>query len=224
MTRVLIVDDDPELLRALSINLRARKYEVVLATDGAAGLRQASSTLPDLVILDLGLPDMNGTEVIAGLRGWSKVPIVVLSAREGQADKVDALDAGADDYLTKPFGMNELLARVRAALRRAQPSQDIPVITTPHFTIDLATKRVLRNNQEVRLTPTEWHLLEMLVRHPGKLVGRRQLLTEIWGPTAANETNYLRVYIAQLRRKLEPTPSKPQHLITEPGIGYRFEP
>jgi two-component system, OmpR family, KDP operon response regulator KdpE len=224
MTRVLIVDDDPELLRALSINLRARKYDVALATDGAAGLRQASSTLPDLVILDLGLPDMNGTEVIAGLRGWSKVPIVVLSAREGQADKVDALDAGADDYLTKPFGMNELLARVRAALRRAQPSHDIPVITTPHFTIDLAAKRVLRNNQEVRLTPTEWHLLEMLVRHPGKLVGRRQLLTEIWGPTAANETNYLRVYIAQLRRKLEPTPSKPQHLITEPGIGYRFEP
>jgi two-component system KDP operon response regulator KdpE len=224
MTRVLIVDDDPELLRALSINLRARRYEVVLATDGAAALRQASSTLPDLVILDLGLPDMNGTEVIAGLRGWTKVPIVVLSAREGQADKVDALDVGADDYLTKPFGMDELLARVRAALRRAQPSQDIPVITTPHFTIDLAAKRVLRNNQEVRLTPTEWHLLEMLVRHPGKLVGRRQLLTEIWGPTAANETNYLRVYIAQLRRKLEPTPSKPQHLITEPGIGYRFEP
>jgi two-component system KDP operon response regulator KdpE len=224
MTRVLIVDDDPELLRALRINLRARRYEVVLATDGAAALRQASSTLPDLVILDLGLPDMNGTEVIAGLRGWTKVPIVVLSAREGQADKVDALDVGADDYLTKPFGMDELLARVRAALRRAQPSQDIPVITTPHFTIDLAAKRVLRNNQEVRLTPTEWHLLEMLVRHPGKLVGRRQLLTEIWGPTAANETNYLRVYIAQLRRKLEPTPSKPQHLITEPGIGYRFEP
>jgi two-component system KDP operon response regulator KdpE len=224
MTRVLIVDDDPELLRALSINLRARRYEVVLATDGAAALRQASSTLPDLVILDLGLPDMNGTEVIAGLRGWSKVPIVVLSAREGQADKVDALDVGADDYLTKPFGMDELLARIRAALRRAQPSQDVPVIITPHFTIDLAAKRVLRNDQEVRLTPTEWHLLEMLVRHPGKLVGRRQLLTEIWGPTAANETNYLRVYIAQLRRKLEPAPSKPQHLITEAGIGYRFEP
>jgi len=224
MTRVLIVDDDPELLRALSINLRARRYEVVLATDGASALRQASSTLPDLVILDLGLPDMNGTEVIAGLRGWSRAPIVVLSAREGQADKVGALDAGADDYLTKPFGMDELLARVRAALRRARPSQDVPVIVTPHFTIDLAARRVLRNDQEVRLTPTEWHLLEMLVRHPGKLVGRRQLLTEIWGPTAANETNYLRVYIAQLRRKLEPSPSKPQHLITEPGIGYRFEP
>jgi two-component system, OmpR family, KDP operon response regulator KdpE len=224
MTRVLIVDDDPELLRALSINLRARIYEVVLATDGASALRQASSTLPDLVILDLGLPDMNGTEVIAGLRGWSRAPIVVLSAREGQADKVGALDAGADDYLTKPFGMDELLARVRAALRRAQPSQDVPVIVTPHFTVDLAARRVLRNDQEVRLTPTEWHLLEMLVRHPGKLVGRRQLLTEIWGPTAANETNYLRVYIAQLRRKLEPSPSKPQHLITEPGIGYRFEP
>jgi two-component system KDP operon response regulator KdpE len=224
MTRVLIVDDEPELLRALSINLRARHYDVVLAADGATALRKASSTPPDLVILDLGLPDMDGTDVIAGLRGWSKVPIVVLSAREEQADKVDALDAGADDYLTKPFGMDELLARVRAALRRAKPSQDVPVITTAHFTIDLVAKRVLRNDEEVRLTPTEWHLLEMLARHPGKLVGRRQLLTEIWGPSAANETNYLRVYMAQLRRKLEPSPSKPQHLITEAGIGYRFEP
>lgn len=224
MTRVLIVDDDPELLRALTINLRARKYDVVLATDGETALGQSSSTLPDLVILDLGLPDMDGTEVIAGLRGWSKVPIVVLSAREGQADKVDALDAGADDYLTKPFGMDELLARVRAALRRAQPSQEVPVVTTDHFTVDLAAKRVLRDDAEVRLTPTEWHLLELLVRHPGKLVGRRQLLTEVWGPASSNETNYLRVYMAQLRRKLEPNPSKPQHLITEPGIGYRFEP
>lgn len=224
MTRVLIVDDEPELLRALSINLRARRYEVVLAGNGATALRQASSTLPDLVILDLGLPDMDGTDVITGLRGWSKVPIVVLSAREGQADKVDALDAGADDYLTKPFGMDELLARVRAALRRAQPSGDVPVVTTAHFTVDLAAKRVLRDDTEVRLTPTEWHLLELLVRHPGKLIGRRQLLTEVWGPASSNETNYLRVYMAQLRRKLEPNPSKPQHLITEPGIGYRFDP
>ena len=224
MTRVLIVDDDPELLRALSINLRARRYDVILAADGATALRQASSTLPDLVILDLGLPDMDGTEVIAGLRGWSEVPIVVLSAREGQADKVTALDAGADDYLTKPFGMDELMARVRAALRRAQPSEDLPFITTAHFTVDLAAKRVLRDDAEVRLTPTEWHLLELLVRHPGKLVGRRQLLTEVWGPSASNETNYLRVYMAQLRRKLEPDPSKPQHLVTEPGVGYRFDP
>ena len=224
MTRVLIVDDEPELLRALTINLRARKYDVVLATDGETALRHASSTQPDLVILDLGLPDMDGTDVIAGLRGWTKVPIVVLSAREGQADKVDALDAGADDYLTKPFGMDELMARVRAALRRAEPSRDVPVVTTDHFTVDLAAKRVVRDDAEVRLTPTEWHLLELLVRHPGKLVGRRQLLTEVWGPASSNETNYLRVYMAQLRRKLEPNPSKPQHLITEPGIGYRFEP
>jgi len=223
MTRVLIVDDEPELLRALAINLRARRYDVVLAADGATALRQASSMLPDLVILDLGLPDMDGTEVIAGLRGWSKVPIVVLSAREGQADKVDALDAGADDYLTKPFGMDELMARLRAALRRAQPTDDLPVVTTEHFTVDLAAKRVLRDDAEVRLTPTEWHLLELLVRNPGKLVGRRQLLTEVWGPTASSETNYLRVYMAQLRRKLEPDPARPQHLITEPGIGYRFE-
>jgi two-component system, OmpR family, KDP operon response regulator KdpE len=224
MMRVLIVDDEPELLRALSINLRARKYDVIPAVDGATALRQASLTLPDLVILDLGLPDMEGTEVIAGLRGWSKVPIVVLSAREAQADKVDALDAGADDYLTKPFGMDELMARVRAALRRAEPTKDVPVVTTDHFTVDLAAKRVLREDTEVRLTPTEWHLLELLVRHPGKLVGRRQLLTEVWGPASSNETNYLRVYMAQLRRKLEPNPSKPQHLITEPGIGYRFDP
>lgn len=224
MTRVLIVDDEPELLRALSINLRARGYDVVLAPDGATALRKASSMLPDLVILDLGLPDLDGTEVIAGLRGWNRVPIVVLSAREGQADKVDALDAGADDYLTKPFGMDELMARVRAALRRAQPNEDTPVITTANFSVDLAAKRVLRDGSEVRLTPTEWHLLEQLVRHPGKLVGRRQLLTEVWGPAASNETNYLRVYMAQLRRKLEPDPSKPQHLITEPGVGYRFEP
>jgi len=223
MTRVLIVDDEPELLRALAINLRARRYDVVLAADGATALRQASSMLPDLVILDLGLPDMDGTEVIAGLRGWSKVPIVVLSAREGQADKVDALDADADDYLTKPFGMDELMARLRAALRRAQPTDDLPVVTTEHFTVDLAAKRVLRDDAEVRLTPTEWHLLELLVRNPGKLVGRRQLLTEVWGPTASSETNYLRVYMAQLRRKLEPDPARPQHLITEPGIGYRFE-
>ncbi len=224
MKRILIVDDEPELLRALSINLRARKYDVVLAPDGATALRQASSALPDLVVLDLGLPDMDGTEVIHGLRGWTSVPIVVLSAREGQEDKVEALDAGADDYLTKPFGMDELLARVRAALRRAQPVDDLPVVTTDRFTVDLAAKRVTTPDGEVRLTPTEWHLLEILARHPGKLVGRRQLLTEVWGPAYATESNYLRVYVAQLRRKLEADPSEPRHILTEPGLGYRLQP
>ena len=224
MTRILIVEDERELLRALAINLRARKYDVVLAADGASALRQASAAVPDLVILDLGLPDMDGTEVIHGLRGWSLAPIVVLSAREGQADKVEALDAGADDYLTKPFGMDELMARIRAALRRAQPVEDSPVIATDHFTIDLAAKRVTKQEGEVRLTPTEWHVLEILVRNPGKLVDRKRLLTEVWGPAYATESTYLRVYVAGLRRKLEPNPSRPQHLITEPGLGYRFEP
>jgi two-component system KDP operon response regulator KdpE len=224
VTRILIVEDEPELLRALGINLRARKYDVVLAGDGAAALRKASTAVPDLVILDLGLPDMDGTEVIHGLRGWSSAPIVVLSAREGQADKVDALDAGADDYLTKPFGMDELMARVRAALRRAQPAEDTPVVATKAFTIDLAAKRVTQDGREVRLTPTEWHLLEILVRNPGKLVERKRLLTEVWGPAFATESNYLRVYVASLRRKLEPNPSRPRYLLTEPGLGYRFEP
>jgi two-component system KDP operon response regulator KdpE len=224
MTRILIIDDEPELLRALSINLRARKYDVTLAADGTTALRQAGTAIPDVVILDLGLPDMDGTEVIHGLRGWTHVPIIVLSAREGQADKVDALDAGADDYLTKPFGMDELMARIRAALRRAEPAGDSPVITTPHFTIDLAAKRAVRDGTEVRLTPTEWHLLEILLRNSGKLIGRRQLLTEVWGPTYSTENNYLRVYLAGIRRKLEPDPSKPKHFLTEPGLGYRFEP
>jgi len=224
MTRLLVVDDDPDLLRALSINLRARHYDVRTAVDGSSALRQASTYPADLVILDLGLPDLDGTEVIAGLRGWTRVPIVVLSAREGQADKVDALDAGADDYLTKPFGMDELLARVRAALRRAQPIPDAPVVSTDHLTIDLAAKRVFKDHSDVRLTPTEWHLLEILVRNPGKLVGRTQLLTAVWGPAYATETNYLRVYIAGLRRKLEHDPANPQHILTEPGLGYRFQP
>lgn len=223
MTKILIVEDEPELLRALSINLRARKYEVETANDGATALRLASRNPPALVILDLGLPDMDGTEVIHGLRGWSQTPIVVLSAREGQSDKVDALDAGADDYLTKPFGMDELLARIRAALRRAQPAESEPVIRTSRFTIDLAAKRVTTNSGPVRLTPTEWHLLEILAKNTGKLVSRQQLLTEVWGPAYARETNYLRVYMAQIRQKLEADPSHPRHIITEPGMGYRFE-
>jgi two-component system KDP operon response regulator KdpE len=224
VTRILVVDDDPALLRALAINLRARHVDVETAADGASALRHAASAPPDLVVLDLGLPDMDGVEVVAGLRGWTSVPIVVLSARDTQWAKVDALDAGADDYVTKPFGMDELLARIRAALRRATPSPVEPVVTTPAFTVDLAAHRVTRDGTPVRLTPTEWHVLEVLVRNPGKLVSQQQLLPEVWGPAYDGQTNYLRVYLAQLRRKLEPTPARPRHLVTEPGIGYRFEP
>lgn len=224
MTRILIVEDEPGIARALRINLAARGYEVVVTPDGTSALETATRRPPDLVILDLGLPDMDGTEVIHGLRGWSPVPIVVLSARESQDDKVDALDAGADDYLTKPFGMDELLARIRAALRRGQPAEAEPVVTLDVFTIDLAAKRVTRDGNPVRLTPTEWHLLELLARNPGKLLSRQQLLTEVWGPTYARQTNYLRVYMAQLRQKLEPDPSHPRHILTEPGMGYRLEP
>ena len=225
MSKVLIVDDDRQLLRALAINLRARQYDVETAADGTAALEAARRRPPDLVILDLGLPDMNGVEVVYGLRGWFSAPIIILSAREAQADKVEALDAGADDYVTKPFGMDELLARVRAALRRTTPTTGgIATVQTDAFTIDLAAKQVTTTDGPVRLTPTEWNLLEVLVRNTGKLVSQKQLLQEVWGPTYEAETNYLRVYMAQLRRKLELDPSRPEHLITEPGIGYRFQP
>lgn len=224
MTRVLVVDDDRALVRALAINLRTRGFEVDTAADGGTALRRAASAPPDVVVLDLGLPDMDGLEVVSGLRGWSTVPIIVLSARDTQHTKVDVLDAGADDYVTKPFGMDELLARIRAALRRATPEPPAPVVRTPDFTVDLAAKKVIRDGKPVRLTPTEWNVLELLVRNTGKLVARRQMLKEVWGPAYAEETNYLRVYLAQLRRKLEPVPSRPRYLITEPGIGYRFEP
>jgi two-component system KDP operon response regulator KdpE len=223
VSRVLVVDDEPGLRRALAINLRARGYDVSVAADGAAALAAASQQPPDAVVLDLGLPDMDGTQVIEGLRGWTQTPIIVLSARAGEPDKVLALDAGADDYVTKPFGMDELLARLRAALRRLSPADESPVVRTASFTVDLAAKTVQDGDgAPVRLTPTEWHLLEVLVRNRGKLVGHRQLLQEIWGPQYERETNYLRVYMAQLRRKLEADPSHPQHLITEAGIGYRF--
>ncbi len=223
MTRVLIVEDERGLRQALGINLRAREYEVTLAEDGQTALRAAASERPDAVVLDLGLPDMDGVEVIEGLRGWSEVPIIVLSARSGEPDKVVALDAGADDFVTKPFGMDELLARLRAALRRTSKADDLPRVETKDFTIDLAAHEVLdRSGSAVRLTPTEWHVLEVLVRDEGKLVGQRQLLQEVWGPNYETETNYLRVYVAQLRRKLEPDPAHPVYLLTEPGIGYRF--
>jgi two-component system KDP operon response regulator KdpE len=226
-TRVLVVDDEPQILRALGINLRARGYEVDLAPDGEQALVLAARHHPDVVVLDLGLPGIDGVEVIRGLRGWSTVPIVVLSVRDGERDKVSALDAGADDYVTKPFGMDELMARLRAALRRATPAEEAPVVVTPDFTIDLEVKRVLRGEgadaQEVRLTPTEWHLVEVLVRNQGKLVSQRQLLQEVWGPEYHDETAYLRVHMANVRRKLEPEPSRPSYFFTEPGMGYRFE-
>lgn len=222
MTSVLVVDDEPAILRALRINLTARGYRVHTASDGAAGLAATAKHRPDVVILDLGLPDLDGTEVIAGIRGWSGTPILVLSARGHEETKVAALDAGADDYVTKPFGMDELLARLRAAVRRATPADDQPTVTVPDFSVDLAAKLVVRDGAPVRLTPTEWQLLEVLVRQGGRLVSGRQLLQEVWGPAYGSETHYLRVYIAQLRRKLEPDPARPRYLITQPGMGYRF--
>ncbi|WP_184574880.1 response regulator [Streptomyces zagrosensis] len=224
--RVLVVDDEPQIVRALVINLKARKYEVDAAADGATALRLAAARHPDVIVLDLGLPDMDGVEVIKGLRGWTRVPILVLSARQTSDEKVEALDAGADDYVTKPFGMDELLARLRAAVRRAEPTgqtEDAVVVETDSFTVDLAAKKAHRDDVDVRLTPTEWHLLEVLVRNAGRLVSQKQLLQEVWGPSYGTETNYLRVYMAQLRRKLERDPSHPRHFVTEPGMGYRFE-
>ncbi|MFE0516666.1 response regulator [Streptomyces sp. NPDC058964] len=226
MTRVLVVEDDPQLVRALVINLQARQYGVDAAPDGATALRLAAARQPDVVMLDLGLPDMDGVDVIRALRGWSRVPIMVLSARQSSDEKVAALDAGADDYITKPFSMDELLARLRAAVRR---TEDVPLapetklVKTEDFTIDLLAKKVVRDGRDVRLTPTEWHLLEILVTNPGRLITQKHLLQEVWGVSQSNKTNYLRVYMAQLRRKLETDPSHPRYLITEPGMGYRFE-
>ncbi len=225
MTNVLVIDDEPAILQALRINLTARRYQVTTAPDGGAGLAAMARHRPDVVVVDLGLPDMDGTEVIRGIRGWSTVPIIVLSVRGQEAQKVEALDAGADDYITKPFGMDELLARLRAAVRRATPGRELPRVVTDDFTVDLAAKRVTLTptGAETRLTPTEWQLLEALARHPGQLLTGRQLLHDIWGPQYESETHYLRVYMAQLRRKLEPDPARPRYLITEPGIGYRLD-
>ncbi|MGH9190893.1 MAG: response regulator [Acidimicrobiales bacterium] len=260
-SRVLVVDDESPMLRALGTNLRARGYQVDLAPTGEAALQLAARHRPDAVILDLGLPGISGIEVIEGLRGWTTVPIIILSARGAEHDKVAALDAGADDYVTKPFGMDELLARLRAALRRIAPAPESAVVETPDFTVDLAAKKVTASvgrptpsaatsrpeadaatgrragvgpegggraevtgpEGEVRLTPTEWGLVEVLVRNAGKLVSQRQLLRDVWGPQYGEETNYLRVHMAHIRRKLEPDPSRPRYFITEPGMGYRFE-
>ena len=240
MTRVLVVDDEPQILRALRINLRVRDYEVHVAATGSEALQVAGRYPPDLVILDLGLPDLDGVQVIQGLRGWTKAPIIVLSGRADSADKVEALDAGADDYVTKPFGVEELLARMRAAVRRTGTPENLPRIQLGHLIVDLAAKRVTRQatvpakgsaeagsaapSEDVRLTPTEWHLLEVLLRNPGKLLTRNQLLTEVWGPGYADATGNLRLYMAQLRRKLEPDSARPRWLITEPGMGYRYQP
>ncbi|WP_248962607.1 response regulator [Sphaerisporangium perillae] len=222
MTRVLVVDDEPQLLRALRINLLARHYEVAVAGDGGTALREAAQFHPDVVLLDLGLPDLDGVEVIHGLRGWTRVPIVVLSGRAGNQDKIEALDAGADDYVTKPFDIEELFARIRAVTRRSAAHGEEPArIRIGDHMVDLTTKTVSGN---VRLTPTEWHMLELLLRNPGKLVSQRQILAEVWGAAYAKETHYLRQYMAQLRRKLERDPARPVHLITEPGMGYRFTP
>jgi len=243
VTRVLVVDDEPQILRALRINLRVRDYEVHVAATGAEALEVAGRYPPDLVILDLGLPDLDGVEVIQGLRGWTKAPIIVLSGRADSLDKVEALDAGADDYVTKPFGVEELLARMRAAVRRTGIPDDLPRIRLGELVVDLAAKRVVRQApgpagldpaegdaeggapaEDIRLTPTEWHLLEVLLRNPGKLLSRNHLLTEVWGPGYADATGNLRLYMAQLRRKLEPDPARPRWLITEPGMGYRYQP
>jgi two-component system KDP operon response regulator KdpE len=221
--RILVVDDEPQLLRALAANLRAREYVVDVAATGEEALVRAADHPPDLVVLDLGPPGISGLEVIEGLRGWTEVPIIVLSARETQRSKIDALDAGADDYVTKPFGMGELLARVRAALRRDVRNVEAASVETPDFVVDLAAKRVTRHGVDVRLTPIEWGIVELLARNAGRLVGQRQLLQQVWGPEYGTETNYLRVHVAHIRRKLEPDASHPRYFITEPGMGYRFE-
>ncbi len=224
MNRVLVVDDEPEILRTLGITLRARRYDVVLAASGRDALARAAEQPPDLVVLDLGLPDMDGVAVIEGLRTWTSVPILVLSGRSDSADKVDALDAGADDYVTKPFGMDELLARLRAMSRRTPTGEDAPRVTFGAVEVDLAAKRVAVGGDEVRLTPTEWHLLEVLLRNPGRLLSQRELLAEVWGPGYETAQGNLRLYMAQLRRKLEADAARPAYFLTEPGMGYRFTP
>jgi two-component system KDP operon response regulator KdpE len=223
VSRVLVVDDDVQICRALAINLRGSGYDVESATTGEEALRLVAASPPDLVLLDLGLPGLDGLEVIEGIRGWTSVPIVVLSARDADKSKVAALDAGADDYVTKPFSMSELLARVRVCLRRHQPAPELPVIVTPDFTIDLARHRITRGGELVHLTPTEWLIVELLVQHPGRLVTQREILQRVWGRQFEEQTNYLRVHLTAIRKKLEPKAGQPRYFITEPRIGYRFE-
>ena len=224
VTRVLIVDDEPAMLRALLINLRARSYDVATAPTGRAALAEAARRPPDAVILDLGLPDVDGIEVIRELRRWSRAPVIVLSGRTGSGDKIGALDAGADDYVTKPFSMEELLARLRAVLRRDEPAAQASRVRIGRCDIDLAAHTITEGTEPVRLTPTEWRLLEILLRHPGRLVGSQQMLTEVWGPGFEHSTHYLRFHMARLRRKLEEDPARPRYLLTEPGMGYRYQP
>jgi len=224
MTKILLIDDEVRFLRSLAISLQARGYDVDTATTGEDGLERAARGHPDIVVLDLGLPKMDGIDVLKRMRGWTEVPVIVLSARHNEPAKVAALDAGADDYITKPFGMDELLARLRAALRRSAPGDEKPRVVTDDFTVDLDTTRITGiDGEEVRLTPTEWGIVSALVRNAGKLVSQRQLLQEVWGPDHEKETHYLRVYLAAIRRKLEPNPSRPRYFLTESGMGYRFE-
>lgn len=220
--KLLIADDDPQLVRALRITLAAHGYEVVTALDGAAAITTAAQAKPDIILLDLGMPQLDGVQVIQALRGWTSVPIVVISGRTGSADKVEALDAGADDFVTKPFQIDELLARLRALSRRSHGVSGESVVSFGDVCVDLATKTVNHGKQRVHLTPTEWRMLEHLCRHPGALVTRRDLLREIWGSDQVSDSGYLRLYMSQLRKKLEVAPAAPVHLLTEPGMGYRL--
>jgi two-component system KDP operon response regulator KdpE len=226
--KILIADDDPQILRALRITLGSQGYEIVTAGDGAEAIRLAADATPDLIMLDLGMPALDGLDVIQAVRGWSAVPVLVVSGRAGSADKVDALDAGADDYVTKPFAMDELLARIRALTRRigVGAAGDDPVVTFGGIRVDLAAHQVTRDGDRtaIRLTPTEWKMLELLVRNPGRLVTHHELFAEVWGTTEVRESGYLRLYIGQLRKKLEPEPAHPRHFLTEAGMGYRFVP
>jgi two-component system KDP operon response regulator KdpE len=225
VTRVLVVDDEPQIRRSLRTTLAANGYEVHEAGTGEDALAAAAAEVPDLVVLDLRLPDMDGTEVIRRLRGWSDVPVIVLSVRDRQDDKIAALDAGADDYVTKPFGLGELLARIRAAQRRSNRASDTaPVLSFGGLTVDLERRRVGVDGQAVHLTPTEYRLLEALVRYPGKLLTQRWLLQTVWGGAYGDEANYLRVYVRQLRQKLGDRADAPRFILTEPGVGYRWLP